>query len=784
MIHLDLETCGFHGVPVLLQYAIGDGDVQLHDLWLEPVDETLMVMDSVIQDPTGVNTFNGVFDWFHFQKYYNMLQLAMERLGGYIYPADHIDEMAIIEKDAIDGPCVKPYGFFDTMLHARKGPYQTLMDRKDISIKKVPTPIAYLLAEELGQRIPLKDVYFARFRDPTRRWQVYPWKDPITGIADDNFKNVVLKFAPSSALKALAVDTGVREAGTRYLYADIEISPTLRPVETGWAPFALAPIADKKGKMFYPRPGKWLGKWPAVIEHHINHWRYNTPARTYAADDVIDLRNLYHFFGDPPINDNDSLLAAQVASSRWHGFSIDVDAIKAQQACNDAKIADYSTRFNANKSSDCMRYLAAVMDPTEQLVISASTRKIILETISKWKLSDVCSGCEGLGCSLCQETGLAPSDKLHPAAERAIEILSARGTKKENELFTKILMAGRLHASFKIIGAKSSRMSGADGLNPQGIKRAKSVRACFTLASPPMQLDGGDYDGQEVTVADAVYYDSAIHAIIVSGQKIHAYFGSHYFFPNMTPEMIMACKGLEGEADKYTRSKNCVFAIYYFGTEHTLHTRGGLSKEVALNAYNSILRDFPELNAKRSQIIRRFCTLSQTRGIGSKIEYTEPDDYMESVFGFRRYFTLENQVVKCLVELAEDLPKSWQGIDIKVMRRDRVQTACGATRSALYGAGFAIQAAVMRAAGNHAIQSPGADLSKGLQVTVWNFQPCGVHPWKVQPLNAHDEVLACVSPEISDDLHKAVDEYNERQRSVVPLLKMDWKQGMKSWAEK
>ena len=58
---------------------------------------------------------------------------------------------------------------------------------------------------------------------------------------------------------------------------------------------------------------------------------------------------------------------------------------------------------------------------------------------------------------------------------------------KEVELYKKLLLAGKFHASFVVIGTLSSRMAGADGLNPQGIKHAKDVRKMF-----PLVLGGHD----------------------------------------------------------------------------------------------------------------------------------------------------------------------------------------------------------------------------------------------------------------------------------------------------
>jgi len=151
---------------------------------------------------------------------------------------------------------------------------------------------------------------------------------------------------------------------------------------------------------------------------------------------------------------------------------------------------------------------------------------------------------------------------------------------------------------------------------------------------------------------------------------------------------------------------------------------------------------------------------------------------------FRRYFTLENRICKALFELAEEPPQEWSELKLKVVRRDREQTAAGASRSALFAASFALQAANMRAALNHVIQSSGATMTKDLQRNVWNLQPSGVHDWLVQPMNIHDEIMVAADPSMPPKVRAVVDKYVEDNRDKVPLLEIDWSDKMDSWAEK
>jgi DNA polymerase I-like protein with 3'-5' exonuclease and polymerase domains len=176
--------------------------------------------------------------------------------------------------------------------------------------------------------------------------------------------------------------------------------------------------------------------------------------------------------------------------------------------------------------------------------------------------------------------------------------------------------------------------------------------------------------------------------------------------------------------------------------------------------------------------------MRQPGGIGTKVEWHEPADYVESLFGFRRYFTLENQICKALFTLAEDPPKRWQGLNIKVVRRDREQSACGALRSALFAAAFAVQAANMRAAGNHVIQSSGAQLCKMLQRRLWNLQPSGINRWRIQPLNVHDEIMCPTVSEKIPEVRQIVKTFINDHKKDVPLLEIDWSDKLTTWADK
>lgn len=792
MIFLDTETCGLHGPIVLLQYAEGDGEIVLHSVWKEPIIDTLRLIERIASDPEGVVGFNLAFDWFHICQLYTTLRLLP---NSFTLPEDYIEEYALLEPEARLGPCLKPAKACDVMLHARRGPYQSTMARKPITIRRVPTALAWELAAELEERIKFRDIYFARRKKSRKaaKWQV---KD-IKGTTD--FKNLELKFHASTALKALAADLFNREPDARLLFHDIALESKFNPEEKGWAPFALA----------VGKPGNWKHAWPSVIEHHIDHWTYDSFARKYAGADVEDTRAVWKAFGSPEPGDDDSTLACMVGACRWRGYSIDVKGLKrnkreATQKMKAAPMAPKSVRAFIMSSLDEIEKVA--LGHSEYGDISTTTKKTILEEMATgqaWIID--CQKCEGKGeieysnkarhflklncndpeaeinvltvvkCIECNGSGKV----RHPAGVKAQMVLDARRAKKEIELYDKLIEAGRFHASFSVIGTRSYRMAGSDQLNPQGINHQKKVRENFPLADADRSLDGGDFESFEVTIACAVYNDEKLNEAIKQGKSIHGIFGT--FCYGKTYEEIIASKNTV--FDMYTRAKSGFFAKIYKGNAFTLKDRLGIDIEKAEKADKMFEDAFPGVKAAGKRIYEQFCSMRQPVVYGP-VEWHEPADYVETMFGDRRYFTLENQICKSLYDLAQNPPKHFKELKGKVVRRDRVQTLGGATQSALFGAAFQIQAKNMRAAGNHEIQSAGARITKYVQRKIWDLQPAGVNDWLVQPMNVHDEILSSNDPSISEKVKAIVHEAVEHFRPYIPLIGMGWKIGMKNWAAK
>ena len=186
MIFFDTESVGFYGATVLIQWAEDDGDVNVHNIWTRPIKDTLELIEKIVD--SDVVGFNLVHDWFHLTKTYNILK---QLPSGSPKLLDYHD---IEESDSSKLICLKPKSALDLMLYGRKNEFQATMSRADIVIKKVPLMAANNLARILGNVIDVPPIYFSR-GDIGYKWRINP--------IDDEWADIVLKFNPSTALKAI-----------------------------------------------------------------------------------------------------------------------------------------------------------------------------------------------------------------------------------------------------------------------------------------------------------------------------------------------------------------------------------------------------------------------------------------------------------------------------------------------------------------------------------------------------------------------------------------------------
>jgi len=94
-----------------------------------------------------------------------------------------------------------------------------------------------------------------------------------------------------------------------------------------------------------------------------------------------------------------------------------------------------------------------------------------------------------------------------PVVNRFNHSLDDRKHRKRLQLFDKLRVARAAYPSFRVIGTKSGRMSGADGLNYHGIDGSRAIREIFTMGNEcepdgtPWVVSGGDMNSQELAIA-------------------------------------------------------------------------------------------------------------------------------------------------------------------------------------------------------------------------------------------------------------------------------------------
>lgn len=774
MIFYDTETLGLCGPIVLIQWAEDDGKIHLFNVWKHKISETLSLIDYMMTHPGGVVGFNLAFDQFQLTKTANMFELILKRRGD-IVPETLINEpdfLLDIEMEARDVGGVRPVTACDLMLYAQKGPYQKCMERDPITIKRVPAMLSNQLAALLNKSIEFDEILFSAASVKTREsgsWKIFPSEDYQKNIIE-GMHDVKCTFHPSLKLKHIAVDLGLADSATTY--KDLSLPYEKMPLELGFAPYGRAfwnikdfqktfvrnylvrkdktKRAEKKLELPY------FGTWVYFLKDHIDFWE--TPeAREYAYDDIVYTRGVYRKW-EPEMGDDDSILATCVGACRWKGYKIDIEGLEALREENLKKIDDEVKDFYT-KPAKCLKYIKEIMSDFDRMIFEKNSKgtldKITLEKLAR------------------------AEDKV---GERAKQILKARKAGKEIENIDKLLIAGRFQASFKVIGTLSSRMSGSDGLNPQGINKQDYFRSKFPLAFPGYTLVGGDFSAFEVTIFEAVSNDPKLRADLLSGKKIHGIFGT-FVYPDMSYDEIIASKGTSD--DKYTRAKSALFAMLYGGEARTLMNRLGVKLEDAQQAYESFLNAYPGAKAERMKIKEMFSPVNHDEE-NNNFTWTEFEEYIESLYGFRRYFNLEFYVTKKLFDLVHNLPRSWQNIEGKIVRNQNkgAQTVAGATMSALYACIFNMQSSVFRQAANHRIQSTGAQVTKMLERRIWDLQPAGRHKWTVQPMNVHDEVMCPSSPDKVDAIRNIVNSLSKEVSEQIPLVGIEWEDDMTNWAEK
>lgn len=773
MYFYDTETIGFHGLAVLIQYAKDNGEVKIHDVWERKIGETLDLIEELM-DNTVVG-YNLAFDHFHLSKLYTTFSL-LDRSDK---PESIIHEVYLAEEQGRFGKCIKPTGAVDLMVEVRRSKFQAGMGKYRWVIKKVHKSIVKRVVDYLNYHTSLElKGYLHRSDEPI--WHSEIIENKRNEWIEQDFRNVVGSIKPSTGLKSICAE--IFNMPVHY-FQEVMPPKHYQPVELGYIPYAKG-IVDMDGWPTEDPPPQinkeYKGTWPLYINLHKLHWKRSLP-RKYAAEDVIWTRKLYDYFcneyGQPVSESVDSALTCCVASCRWRGYDLDVERLR--ELRNDL-MGTIDTRIIPYQAAQ--RYLLQAMNNFEAKVymeepkLEGGTSKPVLTQLAKWKiLCDECLEAENLeGCENCQP---------HEVAIRAKKIMAARKSNAKLKTFNKLLLSTRFHPSFIVPGTKSNRMSGGGGgLNPQGIDRTNEMRRCFTLANKELGqvLEGGDFEGFELTICDAVYKDPNWRKMLESGKSVHAEFGTVLF--DMTYDEIMSTKGQPGS--KYDSSKSGDFLLLYGGDRGGLEYKLEVPAKKASTAEQKFFIDYPAIAKRREEIYKQF------RPLRDDFSWSDPKEYIESFMGYRRYFTVEwticrilfmlNHTTAELVESARE-SNSMYNSDSNLMCervKGRRQTPENALRSALLGCIKKVQKKCSRAAINHEIQSPGADATKAIQKALWDLQPCGINDWVIQPMNVHDEIPCVVhDPDLGGLVEETVQNKVKELQGLIPLLKMSWGSG-------
>lgn len=764
MFYLDTESIGFYGPTVLIQWAIDDGPINVHNIFQKTAYETCRLIELMCEHT--VVGYHLSHDSFHINRTYGILkQLPPSQIPSVIDIYDW-------ENDPIchDSYCVKPKNCIDFLVVGKKGPFQSVLKQKDIILRKVPKVLAPLIFEKLKNEVEIPEIYFrgnktirgANWRiidlvdqpDGSVKEETNPnelKKAEESGLLNKDFINIRLSFNPSAALKNIIEHITGKECKT----ID-DLRPFKKPEEYA----------------YFPTSGLWLD----VADEHIQGWQ-SKERMQYAKDDIEYLRILKKYYKDNDVNinpDSDSCLAWAVGCSFWRGFAVDIEKIKIQKEKIDLELTEHSSvKFNSPQW--VLKYLHETASLLEQQGI-LDTKSDTLRNIADDQ--DFEEGNPEL-------------------TERCTLILKLRHIYKERDLYVKLLAAKRLYVQFKVIGTKSNRMSGGGesfatskgAINPQGIKKSPEIRACFPLAGSDMCLSGGDFDGFEVSIAEAEYNDPELRKDLLSGKKIHGLF-AEAMYKNLNYAEILLGKDL-GEEDPnghYARGKRAFFGRLYGAQNAKLMNVLWISEEEIHEGLKRFFTRYEGVKKSQDKVYDDHQALVQEGGVGTKIIWKEPKQYVESFLGFKRYFSLEYSICKTLFNMAQNLSETFSEKtlrSIRLIRRDRVQTAGGAAQSAIYAAAFNIQSQIMRSAVNHKIQSPGGQITKELQYELWDtFQPVGCNPWQIMLFNVHDELMVCHLEKLVDAIEQLVNKFLDKMKIVVPLISMKWKKKIKNWGMK
>lgn len=763
--YFDTETLGLYGPPAIIQYAFDDGDPVLYNPWLESAGKTRALIRSFVESRCVAH--NITFDW---QKLHGLWAGLMDFDDNEV-PINDIPRFVRSEYANRSHTCLKPPAAVCTLLVCQKELGGSALAAKQIRVRKVPEHAAELLCGLLNSLTDLPPILFARNKVKREPWSI--------GECDAGmgWKDIVLNFAPSNGLKEVsryvlgAQDT--QKIGS-------EVMPPVMPDELGYCPYVFV----LKNTEWAKQDGIRL--WPELLDEHVHFWNNDPNAVRYALDDIFLLRDLDEHLGKRD-TDFDSEIACQVASCRMAGFAIDSE--KLSEELDKSRHIVASAKVNVDSHVQVREFLAECLDPLEQEVVMHGCDKSVLKSIIKEFVATEREECCHEGCAYCDYKGYIEAGPL-PVAKRAQHILKIRKHKKRCQLYDKLDIAQGAYPSFRVIGAKSGRMSGADGLNYHGIDGSKEIREIFTLADDDWVVSGGDMNSQELAIAAAVMRDESLGDVLRDNKKLHAIFASSASGIPYDQIMQYADDKTREESKLYAQGKVCAYSIMYGASAFNVAQTMNCTNEEAQRYIDGFFDQFPHMAETRKLVKRKFTVLTSDED-GRMVLRQPEQNYIESAFGFRRSFQTELDVMFIIRDAMRQInvyreshPELAPMLNKPVVRKEKkgLQRTAGALSSALYACIFSMQGKILRAALNHLIQSAGRTCTLRVQKRIWDeVQPVGVHPFEVKLLSVHDEI-GTVSPRRNcAKITAAVKDEMAELTKTIPLLSLDWATDVGSW---
>lgn len=766
--YFDTETLGLYGPPAIIQYAFDDADPTLYNPWLEKAGNTRDLIRSVVASRCVAH--NITFDW---QKLHGMWA-GLTDFADHEVPIADVSRYVRSEFVNRSAFCLKPPAAVCTLLVCQKELGGSALAAKQIRVRKIPEHAADLVCGLLNSLTDLPPILFARQKTKREPWTV--------GENDEGmgWKDIVLTFAPSNGLKEVSRHVlGVQD--TQKIGA--EVLPPVMPDELGYCPYVhvLAQRMECHD----------MKLWPELLESHIEFWNSDERAVKYALDDIILLRDLDHYLRDKTAKgletDFDSEIACQVASCRMAGFSIDTDRLS-KEIETSQKILD-TREVNVDSPNQVREFLGETLDPLEQEVIMHGCDKQVLKSIIKEYVATESEYCCEEGCGYCDYKGTIEPGLL-PVARRADHILTIRKHKKRMQLYSKLNVAGAAFPSFRVIGAKSGRMSGADGLNYHGIDGSKEIREIFTLSEDDWVVSGGDMNSQELAIAAAVMKDESLGDVLRDNKKLHAIFAASASGLPYEQIMEFADDKTRIESKLYAQGKVCAYSIMYGASAYNVSQTMNCTIEEAQQYIDGFFDRFPHMAETRKLVNRKFTILTSDEN--NRMMLRQPEqNYIESAFGFRRSFQTELDVMYIIRDAMQEVnvwrnerPELATILNHPVVRKEKkgVQKTAGALSSALYACIYSLQGKVLRAAMNHLIQSAGRTCTLRVQKRIWDeVQPVGINPFEVKLLSVHDEIGTVSPKRNTKKIEKAVYDEMADLTATIPLLSLDWATDVGSW---